>query len=82
MLERLVRERINIHLGKIGTLPLVQSAYSRNYSTETALTKVVSDIIMAADAGDVTVVALLDLSAAFHTVDHVILLIVCRPLTM
>ena len=27
MLERLVYERINIHLGKIGTLPLVQSAF-------------------------------------------------------
>ena len=38
MLERLVCERINIHLGKIGTLQLVQSAYRCNYSTETALT--------------------------------------------
>ena len=69
-----VCERINIHLGKIGTLPVVQSAYRRNYSTETALTEVVSDIIMAADSGDVTVLALLDLSAAFDTVDHVVLL--------
>ena len=67
MLERLVCERINIHLGNIGTLQLVQSAYRRNYSTEIALTKVVSDIIMAADAVDVTVLALFDLSAAF---DH------------
>ena len=74
MLERLVCERINIHLGKIGTLPLGQSAHCRNYSTKTALTKVVSDIIMAADAGDVTVLALLDLSVAFNTVIHIILL--------
>ena len=54
LLKRLMCERINIHLGKIGILQLVQSAYRRNYSTETALTKVVSDIIMAADAGDLT----------------------------
>ena len=74
ILERLVCERINIHLGKIGKLPLVQSGYRRNYSTETALTKVVSDIIMAADTGDVTVLALRDLRAAFDMVDHVILL--------
>ena len=74
MLERLVCERINTQLGKIGTLSLVHSAYRSNYSTETALTKVVSDIIMTADAGDVTVLALLDLSAAFDTVDHVFLL--------
>ena len=52
----------------------MQSAYRHNYSTETALIKVVSDIIMAADAGDVIVLALLDLSATFDKVDHAVLL--------
>ena len=52
----------------------MQLAHRRKYSTETALTKVVSDIIMAADAGDVAVLAPLDLSAAFNAVIHVILL--------
>ena len=51
----------------------MQSINRRNYSTKTALAKVVSDIIIAADALDVTVLALLDLSAEFDTVDHVIL---------
>ena len=62
---------VQFQMGKIGTLPLVQSAYRRNYSTETALTKVVSYFIMAAD---VTLLALLDLRATFATVDHDILL--------
>ena len=49
----------------------MQLAY-RTYLIETALTKVESDIIMAADAGDVTVLALLDLSATFDTLPHLI----------
>jgi len=46
----------------------VQSAY-RNF-----IAKVLSDILMAVDRGDVAALALLDLSAAFDTVDHSILL--------
>ena len=35
-----------------------------------AVTKVLADILMALDAGDLSMLALLDLSAAFDTVDH------------
>ena len=54
--------------------PELQSAYRKYRSTETATTKVMSDVYEAADAGSVTLLGLLDLSAAFDTVDHRILL--------
>ena len=55
-------------------MPNLQSAYRRHYSTETALLKVMSDVLSSADREAVTLIRLLDLSAAFGTVDHEILL--------
>ena len=52
----------------------LQSAYSENHSTETALTRVHNDILMAMDKQNVVLLLMLDLSAAFDTVDHEILL--------
>jgi len=45
-----------------------------HHSTETAVLKVLTDILLAVDAGDLSALALLDLSAAFYTVDHGIFL--------
>ena len=52
----------------------MQSAYRRRHSTETALVKVQNDILIAMDNGNVTMLLLLDLSAAFDTVSHSILI--------
>ena len=52
----------------------LQSAYKRFHSTETALVKVVNDILCSLDNGEVVILVLLDLSAAFDTVDHKILI--------
>ena len=62
------------YLEQNGLLPEAQSAYRRGHSTETAVLKVVSDILLAADRGEVTLLSLLDMSAAFDTVDHDILI--------
>ena len=51
-----------------------QSGYRRYHSNETAATKVYNDLLLAADDGDVTALCLLDLTAAFNTVDHDLLM--------
>ena len=51
-----------------------QSAYKHLHSTETALVRVNNDILEALDNHQTVILLLLDLSAAFDTVDHTILL--------
>ena len=53
---------------------MFQSVYKVFHSTETALVKVHNDILPAVDNNDSVVLLLLDLSGAFDTVDHSILL--------
>jgi len=51
-----------------------QSACPQGHSTETALLDVSSSLLENADYGKVSIFSLLDLSAAFDTIDHKILL--------
>ena len=61
------------HLNSNALLPKTQSAYRPHHSMETAVLRVVSDIRVALDVGHVSLLLLLDMSAAFDTVDHDIL---------
>ena len=72
-LFRLTRNMIawlNEHLIKNSMFDPLQSAYRDKHSTETALIKVQNDILSALDAGSSAILLMLDLSAAFDTIDH------------
>lgn len=62
------------HVDSFKLMPPCQSAYKPGHSTETALVKLHSDICMAMDRQQVTLMVMIDLSAAFDTIDHHILL--------
>ncbi|XP_076601118.1 uncharacterized protein LOC143329205 [Chaetodon auriga] len=73
ILEKLVFNQVNDFLNSINILEKYQSGFRMNHSTETALLKILNDIRYNADSQKLTVLVLLDLSAAFDTVDHHIL---------
>ena len=50
-----------------------QSAYGTNFSTETALIKIIDHILQALDTKNSTALIMIDMSSAFDTVDHNIL---------
>jgi len=53
---------------------VIQSSYRQFHSPETALIKVMNDILLKMNSQHATLLILLDLSAAFDTVDHQLLL--------
>ena len=74
LVERAVFDQVHAHLSEHDLYPLLQSAYRRGHSTETALLKIYNDILMAMNRQEVVLLVLLDLSAAFDTVEHSVLL--------
>ena len=68
--ERAGAEQFMEHLTANNLHSQLQSAYKQQHSTETALLKVKNDILMSMDEQHVTLLVLLDLSAAFDTIHH------------
>ena len=67
--QQLTSYILNNDLGEV-----FQSAYKKLHNTETTLLRVQNDILRAIDSRRSVILVLLDLSAAFDTVDHSILL--------
>jgi len=74
-LERVVQGRLQEFLDSNNLMPETQSAYRQYHSTERAVTKVYNDLLLAADQGDVSALCLLNLTSAFDTVDHDLLML-------
>ena len=70
-----VASQLNAHMLEHSLLEPAQSAYRRNHSTESALLRVRSDVLQATDGKKCVMLVLLDVSAAFDTIDHEVLLL-------
>lgn len=74
IIEGAVIQQYTNHLSENELHDARQSAYKPFHSTETLLTKIHNDIMLNGNKGEVTMLVLLDLSAAFDTIDHQILI--------
>ena len=73
-IEHSVTSQLTQHISENSLLEPMQSAYRSGHSMETALLKVKTDLLQAIDCQEVICLILLDLSSAFNTVDHCLLL--------
>ena len=69
-MEKVVHAQLKSFLDEHDVLEVFQSGFKTLHSTESALLRVFNDILLANDSGDHVILVLLDLTAAFDTVDH------------
>ena len=78
VIEKCTLSQLTDHCNKHNLLPEYQSAYRKYYSCETSLLKLVNDTLWAMENKLITAVTVMDLSVAFDTVSHELLLTVLR----
>ena len=74
IVEKAVAAQLSKHFQENALHEPFQSAYRTSHSTEMALLRVQSDILLALDRKEAVFLVLLDLSSAFDTIDHALLL--------
>ena len=74
VIERVVAQSLNSHRDVNNMHEAIQSAYKKYHSTETALLYIQNGILNSIDQHQIVLLVLLDLSAAFDTIDHELLI--------
>ena len=82
VLERIVSEQLNQYLLENRILSQFQSGFRSGHSTVTALIKVCDDIRFNMEKQNLTIIALLDFSNAFNTVDTDLLIAVLQSINI
>ena len=73
VIEKVVATQTHNYVEAYNLMPTMHSAYRKHHSTETTLLRVTNGILWTIDRRQDVVLVLLDLSAAFDTIDHTIL---------
>ena len=74
LVEKVVARQMNDHVDGNTLRDKMQSAYRSGHSTETALLRIKNDIDAALDRKSMVILVMLDLSSAFDTIEHEVLL--------
>ena len=74
LIEQSIIDQLQIHAKANDLEDDLQSAYRPNHLTETALLHIVDSLLVAMDNRKVVLLGMLDLSAAFDTINHDVML--------
>ena len=74
LIEKVVHKQLTNYINENGLFADFQSSYRKFHSCETAVTRIHNDILIMVDQRRNVILLLLDLSAAFDTINHKLLL--------